>query len=87
MASNGQARKDGYIDKGDLLLLWNTKAQSVSDGHLAVAHGVMIPWKDPVHGSWKAWVQLAVAPAVLPIWSQENLTTPCSHVQPINQPC
>jgi len=25
-------KKDGYIDKGDLLLLWNTKAPTISDG-------------------------------------------------------
>ena len=46
----GQAKKDGshgYIDKGDLLLLWKSKAPTV-DGHLIWCEGSSTMM-------WKSW--------------------------------
>lgn len=47
-----QVKKDGYIDKGDLLLLWNTKAPTISDGSLLEFLGLerWIRWDDQISG-------------------------------------
>lgn len=48
-----QVKKDGYIDKGDLLLLWNTKAPTISDGSLLEFFGLerWIRWDDQISGN------------------------------------